>query len=195
MSTLKTATICALFYLYVVSALVNGDCPRERSRTGWGAKAPKSVNYRASPPSEVIVKSTETRACNTRTSCASAVRSVQSNDMYNKGLEDISCSFVVGGDGTVYEGRGWDWATQYPDAMVLCVVGSFKSASVPGYQKDAILNFLTCAAKDAKMSSSYEVFALRDKDTKSTNPGDKLYSLVKSLPNYTGPLKAPIDNI
>ena len=44
--------------------------------------------------------------CKNKEACLAAVKSVQGTS-FEQGSHDISYSFLVGGDGRIYEGRGW----------------------------------------------------------------------------------------
>ncbi|XP_054260628.1 peptidoglycan-recognition protein LF-like [Macrosteles quadrilineatus] len=58
------------------------------------------------PIPAVIFTYTETDVCNERKDCKIALNELQRK--YKKdGLYDLPWNFVVGGDGTVYEARGW----------------------------------------------------------------------------------------
>jgi peptidoglycan recognition protein len=78
------------------------------TRAEWGARAPTNANYHAVPVPYVVIHHGAGGACSTPDDCAAVVRSVQNYHMDTNGWSDIGYSFLVGGDGNVYEGRGWD---------------------------------------------------------------------------------------
>jgi hypothetical protein len=52
--------------------------------------------------------------------------------MDNRGWQDIGYNFLIGGDGNVYEGRGWGiWGAHVPrynsKSIGICVIGDFQS--------------------------------------------------------------------
>ncbi|GFO44102.1 hypothetical protein PoB_007060700 [Plakobranchus ocellatus] len=85
-------------------------CPNIVSRSEWNARAPKSVSYLSHQPLQYafIHHSAYPEECLTKDSCAAAVRSFQDFHMDTRGWDDIGYSFLIGGEGTVFEGRGWD---------------------------------------------------------------------------------------
>ncbi|XP_054260357.1 peptidoglycan-recognition protein LF-like [Macrosteles quadrilineatus] len=58
------------------------------------------------PLHAVFITSTETEPCNSQEECARVVQNLQTTHQYYK-LQDLPYSFLIGGDGRVYEGRGW----------------------------------------------------------------------------------------
>ena len=47
-------------------------------------------------------------SCYDQASCSQEVRDIQDLHMDENGWDDIGYSFLIGGDGQVYEGRGWN---------------------------------------------------------------------------------------
>ncbi|GFO44104.1 hypothetical protein PoB_007060900 [Plakobranchus ocellatus] len=85
-------------------------CPKILSRREWNARATKSVTHLKNQPVQYafIHHSAYPSECLTKASCAAAVRSFQDLHMDTNGWDDIGYSFLIGGEGTVFEGRGWD---------------------------------------------------------------------------------------
>ncbi|KAI8794824.1 peptidoglycan-recognition protein SB1 [Biomphalaria glabrata] len=174
-------SICVLF---ISSSSCQENCPNINSRSLWGARSPLSVSYMSGSPSLVIVKETGTTECMSRGNCLSAVKNIQNSDVLIHGKQDIACSFLVGGDGLVYEGRGWDIQPEYPDSLEICVIGKFDKNTPTSAQISALAALIECAISKGKLTSAYTVQTPRDLTATSDNPGDMLYSLVKQLPRY-----------
>ncbi|XP_041362856.1 peptidoglycan-recognition protein SC2-like, partial [Gigantopelta aegis] len=86
---------------------IAGD-PTIVSRSDWGARRPSAVTLMDVPVSRVIIHHSATSPCYTSNSCKARVKSIQNYHMDTKGWWDIGYNFLVGEDGLVYEGRGWD---------------------------------------------------------------------------------------
>ena len=79
------------------------------SRAEWRAREPvqplvdinKVVNY-------AVVHHSASGRCFTPEDCASKVRAFQNYHIDSNKWDDIGYSFVVGEDGNIYEGRGWN---------------------------------------------------------------------------------------
>lgn len=103
------------------------------NRTEWGAKDPKLVeHFEGAAPFVIIHHSYIPAACNTTESCQEAMRSMQSFHQDDRGWNDIGYTFAVGGDGQVYQGRGFNvigaHAPKYNDRSVgICLIGDWRS--------------------------------------------------------------------
>lgn len=78
------------------------------SRAEWGARDPVLIEHMDLPVSRMWIHHGATRGCNTSESCIEIVQAYQNFHMDGNGWNDIAYSFIVGEDGNVYEGRGWD---------------------------------------------------------------------------------------
>ncbi|GFG39223.1 hypothetical protein Cfor_00124, partial [Coptotermes formosanus] len=107
-------------------------CPKIISRGEWGARPPKGAQIRLPlpVPYAVIHHGGDKAYCSTRSSCAAVVRSYQNYHMNNKRWGDIGYNFVVGEDGNIYEGRGWNVMGAHAPAynaqsIGICIIGDF----------------------------------------------------------------------
>ncbi|CAG2068451.1 unnamed protein product, partial [Timema podura] len=79
-------------------------------RSSWGARTadlPSELRIPHTPVDYIIIIHTDTTICNTSASCVNQMRALQNNSMDKKHLSDIPYNFLIGGDGNVYEGRGF----------------------------------------------------------------------------------------
>lgn len=103
-----------------------GTCPSIVSRATWGARAPTSRTTLATPVPIVVIHHTTGSSCTTIDKCMEQIRGFQNYHMNSNGIQlrlisgssftflfflkgwsDIGYNFLVGEDGSVYEGRGW----------------------------------------------------------------------------------------
>lgn len=78
------------------------------TRDEWTAQPPSSsLTDLQLPISRVIIAHTATEGCQTQEECMFRVRYIQTFHMNSRNWDDIGYNFLVGGDGNVYEGRGW----------------------------------------------------------------------------------------
>jgi N-acetylmuramoyl-L-alanine amidase len=73
--------------------------------------------------------------CSSQEECAAIVRSYQDYHMDSKGWNDIGYNFLVGEDGNVYEGRGWETVgahapTYNTKSIGICIIGDFTGNSI-----------------------------------------------------------------
>jgi peptidoglycan recognition protein len=117
-------------------------CPTIISRSGWGARAPTSSSALSTPVPYVVIHHGASAACSSQSSCISMVQSYQNQHMDVNGWSDIGYNFIVGGDGNVYEGRGWTKQGAHApgynaQSIGICFVGTFTS-------KYLVLNEYAC---------------------------------------------------
>ncbi|XP_054261656.1 peptidoglycan-recognition protein SB2-like isoform X2 [Macrosteles quadrilineatus] len=82
-------------------------------REEWGAMPPRKRKAHKTPVQHMVITWTYTDPCETKEECIKAVQEIQ-KDHLERGANDIQYNFLVGGDGNIYEGRGWKYATHYP---------------------------------------------------------------------------------
>lgn len=103
------------------------------TREEWGAKPPKTPTLFSGPSPYVIIHhSYEPGACYTAKECQEAVQSIQELHQEVRGWSDVGYTFLIGGDGNVYEGRGFNvvgaHAPGYNDKSVgICLIGDWRS--------------------------------------------------------------------
>lgn len=56
----------------------------------------------------MIIAHTATENCTSQAECTFRVRLIQTFHIESKNFSDIGYNFLVGGDGSAYEGRGWN---------------------------------------------------------------------------------------
>jgi N-acetylmuramoyl-L-alanine amidase len=77
--------------MYFLAAADSG-CPRIISRSVWGAKPSKHVEYMKVPVEYAIIHHTVTPACKSMTACVERVANIQSYHVDSKGWDDIGFS-------------------------------------------------------------------------------------------------------
>ncbi|XP_054261651.1 peptidoglycan-recognition protein 1-like [Macrosteles quadrilineatus] len=86
--------------------------PEVVTRVEWHARPPLRVREFDEPPADIVYSETETKTCSTKRECIKIIQEIQNYQMDVRGLPDIQYNFLVGGDGNVYEGRGWNYIGQ-----------------------------------------------------------------------------------
>lgn len=118
------------------------------------------------PIKRIIVGQTDdSLTCTSKGECISKIQSIRSS---NSDLMDIPWNFLIGGDGRVYEGRGYkhegehssNWnATDFNDIGIgIGLIGNFESVEVPVVMQAALNEFLTQSTSDGNFSSDFIVF-------------------------------------
>ncbi|XP_035689900.1 peptidoglycan-recognition protein SC2-like [Branchiostoma floridae] len=158
-------------------------------RDGWGARPPKYTNHMHTPISQVFIHHTTGSACYDVDRCSSLIRSHQNYHMDNRGWADIGYNFLIGEDGRVYEGRGFDRQgghTQGYNSVAIAVsfVGDYMTRLPNQAALDAAKAIIACGVQLGKVTSGYRLQGHRDVGSTSC-PGDTLYSHIRSWAHYS----------
>ncbi|XP_054264064.1 peptidoglycan-recognition protein 3-like [Macrosteles quadrilineatus] len=81
--------------------------PKTYTREDWGARPAKRKVLMRTPVIYLVFKKIDTENCFTKEHCAQIIKDLQDDDMDRKGLPDIQYNFLIGSDGSIFEGRGW----------------------------------------------------------------------------------------
>ncbi|CAM4701522.1 unnamed protein product, partial [Caretta caretta] len=114
-------------------------CPHIVSLRQWGAGPPKSRVPLRTPVPYIILHHTAGNRCYTQASCSRQVGGIQNYHMNYQCWPDTGYTFLVGGDGRVYKGRGWrtrraharNWSHK---SLGISFMGSFSNTWVPSVQ-------------------------------------------------------------
>lgn len=97
---------------YVFHILERNDVPEEIdmiARIYWDAEQPSNnLTDLILPAEEILIFQTNTKECESIKQCILQMKVIKSFHMEVLNEADILYNFVVGGDGRIYEGRGWE---------------------------------------------------------------------------------------
>ncbi|XP_045210358.2 peptidoglycan recognition protein 1-like [Mercenaria mercenaria] len=159
------------------------------TRAEWGARPPKAITNLRVPVPEFFVHHTDTPECFDVKACSAAVRSIQDFHMDERGWNDIGYNFLVGEDGNVYEGRGWDHVGAHTKdynskSLGTSVIGNY-TAKLPNQKAlTALKTLIACGVEEKKLIPNYRLYGHRDAG-KTSCPGDALYKLIQTWPHYS----------
>jgi N-acetylmuramoyl-L-alanine amidase len=138
------------------------------SRKDWGAVQARSRGERLEeyPARGVVLSQTTTRSCWDSESCSRVIRTVQNSTMTVLGFADIPYNFLVGGDGSVYEGRGWGVTGAHTKGLNsktvgISFIGNFEVGSPPGPQLAAVGRLVRLGVRLNEIRPDYILFPHR----------------------------------
>ncbi|XP_034311315.2 uncharacterized [Magallana gigas] len=158
------------------------------SRDTWGAAEPKLIENMTLPVTMFFIHHTATQSCDSTDSCGKLMRAIQRFHMNTRGWNDIAYSFLIGGDGRVYKGRGWDRVgshTLHYDYVSLAVsfMGNFNNTMPAPAALAAANKLLMCAMQRKAITPSYSLYGHQDvRDTDC--PGYTLYNAIRKWTHY-----------
>lgn len=142
---------------------------------------------RVFPAPYVIIGHTASQTCTRFSDCKTIVKNIQTYHI-SRDYGDIGYSFLVGGDGNVYEGLGWNrhgaHTLQFNARSVsIAFIGNFGSVEPPSKQVDAALKLMEEGARTGQLTSDYKVFGQRQVIAVDS-PGNKLMAVIKNWPHW-----------
>ncbi|XP_044313559.1 peptidoglycan-recognition protein LC isoform X5 [Drosophila rhopaloa] len=158
-------------------------------RQQWLAQPPqKKIPDLEQPVRMVIVMPTNSDNCTTQAQCVFRVRLRQSFDIESVQEDDIVYNFLIGGDGNVYVGRGWDqvgahMAGYNSKSLSLAYIGSFQTLKPSDKQLNVTRLLLARGVKLGKIAPNYRLTAASKLEPSLTQyKADALY---QSFGNWT----------
>lgn len=108
--------------------------------------------------------------------------------MNGNGWADIGYNFLIGGDGAVYEGRGWGkqgaHAPGYNDKSVgISFIGTFFTVLPVPSAITSAKNLIACGVSLGHVSSSYQLIGHRQAIATDC-PGNALFNEIKTWPRF-----------
>ncbi|KAK3590387.1 hypothetical protein CHS0354_028496 [Potamilus streckersoni] len=165
-------------------------CPHIVTRSEWGARAPTTTpGHLPATPKYAFIHHGASAPCHTKAQCIATVKSYQTHHIDSNHWSDIGYSFIIGEDGNVYEGRGWDeigaHTLNYNSVgLGFCMIGNFMDRVPNDAALNAVKQLIACGVANNKLSSTYILHGHRDVG-QTECPGNKLYDLIQSWPHYS----------
>ncbi|KAL5273972.1 PGRPLB.2 family protein [Megaselia abdita] len=127
--------------------------------------------------------------CQTTDACKASMRSIQDLHMDFNGWEDIGYTFAIGGDGNVYEGRGYGivgaHAPNYNNRSIgLLFIGDYTHSLPTPYMLNVAKEFIAYSVSQKQLKSDYKLYGHRQvRETEC--PGQALYNEIKNWEHWT----------
>lgn len=154
-------------------------------RGKWGGRPPKNftkVLYHPTPL--VIISHTVTNFCTTVDECAAIVKSIQGYHVGSLGSPDIGYNFLVGGDGNVYVGRGWDIRNFHQDGSIgIAFIGNYLYDELSERMVEATQLLLEIGVNTKKLSDNYTLVC-HNQTYATESPGLNVYKIVKTWSHF-----------
>lgn len=203
-------SVAAMFLNFSLLPFISGspvDC-NIVTRNEWGARPPNAneTSLSAIPPHYVVIHHSATKSCNTTESCKSLVQSIQNYHMDKNNWNDIGYNFLVGGDGKIYEGRGYTTKGAHcipfnRRSLGICILGTFTGElfqklfennelleafldHLPSdTQLQAVKHFLSCSEENGDLADDYHLLGHRQA-TATVCPGNAFYAELEKWPHF-----------
>ncbi|XP_077427522.1 N-acetylmuramoyl-L-alanine amidase-like [Vanacampus margaritifer] len=170
------------------------DCPQIIPRCQWRAKAHKGTPIPLSLPLRFLyVHHTyePSQPCLSFPECSQDMRAMQHFHQEVRNWSDIGYSFVVGSDGYIYEGRGWNLLGTHTRGhnnlgFGVSIIGNYTSTLPSRHAMDLLRHRLTrCAVDGGKLVANYTIHGHRQMVNYTACPGDALFSEITHWDHFS----------
>ncbi|RVE47452.1 hypothetical protein evm_007863 [Chilo suppressalis] len=158
-------------------------------RADWGANPSGPVTMLEEPASYVVIHHTyQPGVCKTRDSCVNAMQDMQQFHQNGNGWSDIGYNFAIGGEGRVYEGRGWEvvgaHAVGYNSRSVgIAIIGDWRSETPSKASLKAVRALIETGVKLGYIEPTYTLMGHRQASSTEC-PGDALFNEISTWPRF-----------
>ncbi|KAM3624327.1 uncharacterized protein V6R79_022123 [Siganus canaliculatus] len=169
------------------------DCPQVITRCQWGAKPYKSTPMPVSLPLQFLyIHHTyePSSPCLSFPNCSRDMRSMQRFHQEDRGWMDIGYSFVVGSDGYVYEGRGWNHLGTHTRGHNhlghgVSIIGNYVDR-LPSLHAMNLLRhrLVRCGVNGGKLVANFTIHGHRQVVNYTTCPGEAFFSEIRSWEHF-----------
>ncbi|KAK4875941.1 hypothetical protein RN001_012363 [Aquatica leii] len=178
-----------LFCIFHQLLCIAGSCPAIVSREQWGARNPEIIDYVVFPLDIVIIQHTATDTCKSTETCKNLVRSIQNYHIDNVNFGDIGYNFLIGGDGKVYEGRGWHKQGAHligynSKSVGIAFIGNFNSVLPTDAAIKAVKDLMACGVELEELTPDYKLFGAKQLSA-TASPGSELFNRMRNWDHFT----------
>ncbi|XP_039963102.1 peptidoglycan-recognition protein SA-like [Bactrocera tryoni] len=160
------------------------------SRDEWSAQTERDGMQKLQLPIErIIIAHISTAQCENRIQCDSQVRAVQAFHIHSNGWGDIGYNFLIGGDGLIYEGRGWynqgvHTLGYNKDSICIAFIGTFNVAVPTENDLKAAQLLIDEGVRLGVLTENYRLYGARQLSA-TESPGKALYSIIMKWPHWS----------
>lgn len=156
----------------------------------WGGRQVSYKRPMRHPAKFIIISHTAGNTCMNFKECAAIMQQIQAQHVGTNKLSDVGYNFVIGHDGNVYVGRGWDLRNMHTDDSIgICYMGNYVFDKLSSGMIEATQELINYGIRLKKVSPDYTVVA-HNQTYPTDSPGQNVYVVIKTWkhfnPNYIG---------
>ncbi|GAV03903.1 hypothetical protein RvY_14268 [Ramazzottius varieornatus] len=158
-------------------------------RAEWGARPPQSISRLQEPVTYAFIHHSAGTEPKDLESGKRTVRSIQNYHMDTQKWSDIGYTFLIGGDGSVFEGRGWGIVGAHTmnynsTGYGFCFLGTFTNSLPTLAARNAAKALIAEAAAAGRLKKDYKLKGHRQMGSTEC-PGTALYNEIKTWPHFS----------
>lgn len=121
--------------------------------------------------------------------CAQIVRNIQDEHMQIKNWDDIGYNFSVGGDGSIYVGRGWNYKGAHSrvynqNSICIAFIGNFWKTQPSNRALIAAQRLMEEGVRTSKLTQDYRLYGHRQL-IPTSSPGNELYRIIQQWGHFS----------
>ncbi|XP_017478583.1 PREDICTED: peptidoglycan-recognition protein LC isoform X3 [Rhagoletis zephyria] len=141
------------------------------------------------PVPRVIIAHTASTTCENKLQCDARVQSVQAFHMHSNGWSDVGYNFLVGGNGLVYEGRGWYELGAHTkgynrQSIGIAFIGTFNEEVPTDNDLKAAKLLIEEGVRLGAIAQDYRLYGARQLGG-TESPGKALYSIITQWSHWS----------
>ncbi|XP_054265410.1 peptidoglycan-recognition protein 2-like [Macrosteles quadrilineatus] len=139
-------------------------------RADWQAEVPTSKLPLLTPVESVLLTYTSTDPCTSEDDCKKLLRDIQKKQMEEQSMPDIQWNFMIGANGSVFEGRGWNTnATKEPEhtpldfkSLDIAYIGRTKEKDVTPEMIGAVSELIRYGIENKHINDTFDYVESKD---------------------------------
>ncbi|XP_066155304.1 uncharacterized protein [Euwallacea fornicatus] len=137
------------------------------------------------PSSLVVISHTATESCVNFTNCAICVQKFEA-DSFKMGRKDIGYNFLIGGDGGIYVGLGWEGQNNVrKDSIAIAFIGDFNKEFLNESARSAGQALIAHGVDQGKVDDGYKLIGENQTSPlRYYSPGWNLATAIKNWRHY-----------
>jgi len=183
--------LCGFLLLLSVIYGYCQECPTIMPRNRWGGRPPRNPNL-VLPLKRVqyiVLHHTNSLQCVSHGSCASLTRNIYNLHTIQKRYNDIGYNFMIGGNGLVYEGRGWrtqgEFAPTFNARSLNIALAGVYNTVLPSQRIMASFKALIrCGIRQGYIPERGFSYIVHRQLRDNACPGDALFRYIQTWPGH-----------
>ena len=178
-----------LFSLLIIAFAIQAiQALKVISKAEWGAAAANHKTTLANGLYYAVIHHTAGNNCLTKAACILEMQSIQNYHQNILGWDDIGYNFLIGGDGNIYEGRGWNimgahafnWNSK---SIGISLTGNYNNDRPSAVQIKAAKKLLQAAIRRGQIRGNYILYGHRQVGATEC-PGSNLFNEIQKWSHW-----------
>ncbi|KAL4706907.1 hypothetical protein ACJJTC_012366 [Scirpophaga incertulas] len=154
----------------------------------WSGEESLRKDILANPVNIAVIQHTVTPECDSDVECLDYLRRMRKNAIVG-GFTDIPYSFMIGGNGKVYEGAGWQRIGAHTfgynaKSIGIGFIGDFRDKLPTSKALQAAKDLLVYGVENKHLAEDYKLLGHRQL-TNTISPGEELYTEIQGWPQWS----------